>query len=241
MTTDRVSELSWDSAFFGKKIGELHLDSVKPGNINDSLEQARRDQYRYLLCKVESHNTHLTKMIEAKGFYLTDVAITWFVETLDFTQIDLSTSVLSEKPRLALRRDIAAARELVKSLFLHSRFYNDPFFNKKEADNLFQSWIENSINGEAADATFLIDDVGVITCRRLGERKGEIILVGVREEKRGQKLGKGLIMTAFNWFNSNGISRVNVKTQLRNVSAMNFYSKLGFSIGGYSLVFGKIL
>ena len=100
--------------------------------------------------------------------------------------------------RPATEEDIPAARELVTSLFLNSRFYNDPFFSKEEADRLYQTWIENSIRGLAAHAVFLIPDAGVITCRKLDATTGDILLIGVAEQR--QNLGRELILAAMDWF-----------------------------------------
>jgi len=229
--------MSWDSAFFGRKIGALHIDYMQPESITESLAQARKDAFHYLLCKVDSHNISVTRILEAAGFYLTDIAVIWLYEMLDNT-VDYQ---LTRNARLATERDIPMAREMVKSLFLQSRFYNDPFYSKEEADNLFQTWIENSIKGLAAHAVFLISDKGFITCRRVENNTGEIGLIGVKKDFQRRDIGKQLLLTALSWFHSQGISKVKVKTQLRNVPALNFYSALGFTITEYSLTFGIIL
>ena len=241
MNPCHVSELAWDSTFFGRKIGELHIDHARPDIIEESLSIARKDKYCYLLCKVYPHDICLTKILETKGFYLTDVAVRWFIEKLDWIETDSAQYGSQANIRRAMQKDIPMARDIVTSLFLHSRFYNDPFFKKEEADSLYQTWIENSITGSVADSVFLIDNAGIVTCRKLEGDAGEIVLVGVREEMQRQKLGRELMTAALHWFKSEGISKVSVKTQLRNVSAMNFYSRLGFSIDQYSLVFGNIL
>ena len=143
--------------------------------------------------------------------------------------------------RRADHNDIPMAREIAKSLFLYSRFYDDPFFTVEEADNLYQKWIENSIRGNTANIVFLIPHVGFIACRRLKDAMGEIVLIGVRTAKQRQNIGRALIFVAMDWFKSEGISIVSVKTQLKNIPALNFYSRLGFWIKEYSMVFGNIL
>ena len=235
MKRSLISELSWDSSFFGRKIGELNIDGAQLHMIEEALTRARKDNFSYLHCKVSIHDSCLTRGLESNGFYLTDVAVTW---RLNRYITDYKSNV---HVRPASESDIPMARELVTSLFLNSRFYNDPFFKKKEAERLYQTWIDNSIRGLAADAVFLIPDAGLITCRKKEEKTGQIVLVGVRKEMRRKKYGEELVHTALDWFKSEGLLAVNATTQLRNIAAMNFYSRLGFAIKEYYLIFGNIL
>jgi len=183
----------------------------------------------------------VTRILEAKGFYLTDITITWTIALLDEHNNEAACCKTTPSARPAIVQDVPMSRDMAKSLFLDSRFYNDPFYTKEEADNLYQTWIENSIRGITAHAVFLIPDGGFITCRKLELNTGEIGLIGVRREMQRQELGKRLTLTAMGWFRSEGCSEVKVKTQLRNIAAMNFYSRLGFTIKEYSLIFGNIL
>ncbi|MBI4680394.1 MAG: GNAT family N-acetyltransferase [Nitrospirae bacterium] len=125
--------------------------------------------------------------------------------------------------------------------FLESRFYNDPFFSKEEADKLYQTWMENSVKKKAADIVFCIPDVGFITCKKNVTNIGEIGLVGVKKDFRGKAVGTALMKEAITWFKSQDINLVSVRTQLKNIDAMNFYLKLGCYVKGYDIVFAKIL
>lgn len=241
MKKSLISELSWDSNFFGRKIGEFHADLRSMHMLNKTLLQARDIGYRYLLCKLDSSNTPLIKALESNGFYLTDISVTWHIEMINFLKGQSADHISTEGVRPATEQDIPMARNIAKGLFLHGRFYNDPFFTEEEADTLYQTWIENSIRDSVNQVVFLIPNTGFISCRKLSSSTGEIILIGVREKMRKQEHGKYLFFAAMGWFKSEEISEVRVKTQLRNIGAMNFYSRLGFAIKEYSLVFGNIL
>jgi GNAT superfamily N-acetyltransferase len=125
------------------------------------------------------------------------------------------------------------------SLFTDSRFYHDPFF--KKADTLFQTWIENSVIGNAADIVYYVPDKGFITCKKANAGTGEIKLIGVRKKFRSQGVGSMLMERALEWFKTHDINVVSVRTQLKNIDAVNFYIKFGFLLKGYDLVYGKIL
>jgi len=72
--------------------------------------------------------------------------------------------------RTALRNDIPKLKKMSTSLFADSCFYHDPFFSKKEADTLFQAWIENSVLGDAADIFYYVPDKGFITCKKVNAK-----------------------------------------------------------------------
>jgi|GEM_PF-1230864 len=143
--------------------------------------------------------------------------------------------------QLATADDIPDLKKLVRPLFRESRFYSDPFFSKKDADNLYKSWIENSVKGEAADVVLYLPRTGFVTCKKTGRKSGSIVLVGVRKDARGKGVGTALVREAMNWFGKENIESVTVRTQLKNVKAMNFYIGLGFLVRGYDLMFGRIL
>ena len=47
--------------------------------------------------------------------------------------------------------------------------------------------------------------------------------------------------TALTWFASKDVAAVRVKTQVKNLRAMNFYHRLGFDLQGADMTMGRIL
>ena len=132
-------------------------------------------------------------------------------------------------------------KKMITGLFIESRFYSDPFFSKKEADRLYRAWIKNAVEGRAADIVFVMPEIGFVVCRKPAQKRGEISLIGIKRHYRGKALGTNLLNSAMDWFKSHGVRSVSVRTQLKNLKAMNFYLKSGFSIESYDLIFAKIL
>ena len=241
-----IKELTWDSAFFKRKIGELIPVSQKPSQIKNILDKAKEDGFEYISCKLKSQDIPLIKLLESLGFYLTDIGVILGIET-KYLAIPLfgrgglggilrrAKSV--EVPTL---EDIPALKKIGKSLFLASRFYSDPFFSKKEADGLYEAWIENSVKGQAADIVFFIPRVGFITCRR-SANSGEIVLMGIKKGVRGKGFGTILVGEGMRWFREQEVKLITVRTQLKNLGALNFYIKLGFLPKEYDIILGKIL
>lgn len=236
-----ISELAWDSNFFKRKIGELKISHGPFSRIEAALKSAKTEGFQYIICKIEFQDTSLVRFLESSGFYLSDLGITWSMRTERFSHPWSSgKEKMRKSAAVATVKDIPALKKITKSLFLESRFYNDPFFSKEEADSLYLAWIENSVKGQAADIVFWIPGEGFITCKK-NSRSGEIVLVGVKKGSRGKGIGTTLVEEAMRWFAVQGLDSVSVRTQLRNLDAMNFYLKLGFTMKRHDMVFGKIL
>jgi dTDP-4-amino-4,6-dideoxy-D-galactose acyltransferase len=237
-----IKELAWDSTFFQRKIGALFFTSQKHSQIKSGIERAKREGFRYILCKLKSQDTRHIQILESLGFYLTDIGITFIVEPENFLYRYVGKNINTAKSvQIATDNDILTLKKIITSMFPESRFYHDPFFSRKEADRMYQAWIENSVKGEAADIVFHIPSSGFITCRKTGRYSGEIVLIGINKRLRGKGLGAALIREAMEWFRRERITNVTVRTQLKNLSALNFYLHLGFSIKEYDIVFGNIL
>jgi dTDP-4-amino-4,6-dideoxy-D-galactose acyltransferase len=129
---------------------------------------------------------------------------------------------------------------MVKGLFKDSRFYNDPFFTSKEADGVYQKWIENSLHDRTI-RTFLVDGSGFIICKKPSKKRGDISLVGVIHKKQGRGIGHNLDYKALDWFKSTGADTVTVRTQVNNIKAMKFYMGLGFRVKYVDVTMGLIL
>ena len=237
-----IKELTWDSALFKRKIGELIPVSRKPSHIKNALKKAKDNDFEYLACRIKSQDTRFFRLLETLGFYLTDIGVILAIMTDSFFQKNLQRELKIKKSiKVATCADIPMLKRLVRSLFLESRFYDDPFFTKDEADRLYEAWIENSVKGEAADIVFFIPRIGLLSCRKKGKNSGEIALVGIRKNQRGKGFGSVLVKEAMQWFVNQKILRVSVRTQLKNLEALNFYISLGFLPKAYDIVFGKIL
>ena len=237
-----IKELVWDSTLLKKKIGRMESIPAEKHHLESLLEKARAKGFSYITCRLYSQEVNDTQILESLSFYLTDIGVTFEMQTDTFL-LKPRVRTLDEGlvVRTALRTDIPKLKKMAKSLFTDSRFYHDPFFSKKEADTLFQAWIVNSVMGDAADIFYYVSDKGFVTCKKTNATTGEIKLIGVKKKFRSQGIGSILMEKAIEWFRDNDIRSLTVRTQLKNRDAVNFYIKLGFSLKGYDLVYGKIL
>lgn len=236
-----IRELTWDSFFFKRKIGALQADGKSLSQIKSSLNQAEREGFQYIICKTGFSSADLIRFLESSGFYLTDIGITWALQTDDARFARRRRFASQDTIEVATLKDVPMLQKISKGLFVTSRFYHDPFFSRREADNLYQKWVENSVKNFPASSVFHIPGSGFIVCKKSNERAGEIVLVGVKKGLHGKGIGSALIEHAMRRFRTQGIETVTVRTQLRNLKAMNFYAKLGFHIREFDIVLAKML
>ena len=236
-----IRELTWDSHFFGKKIGELSLRKARSDRLPQLLQQARKEGFHYITCKTATMENSLITVLETHGFTLVDIGVTWTVHSGKFLSCTSKKALKNIKVvRVAGDQDLPMLKKLITSIFSRSRFYRDPFFTRKQANSLYRTWIENSVKGETADIVYIVPEKGLVTCRKTGKENGTIVLIGVTAGERGKGLGTSLLQTAINWFSMQGIHTVMARTQLNNLNAMNFYARSGFSMKGYDLIFTEI-
>jgi dTDP-4-amino-4,6-dideoxy-D-galactose acyltransferase len=229
-----IEELRWDTQLFGRKMGTIKKLPSSQGNLKKAIKEAKKNGFQYLLCKLKCEDWKAVGMLQKAGFYLSDIGVIWETDTY---QVSMRTPHVC----IAMEKDINALKKMTKRLFRYSRFYHDPFFTKRDADCLFEAWVENSVKGKEADIVFWIRGVGFITCRKVSSAKGMIPLIGVVDRMRGKGFGKILILTAIKWFKKKGIKRVQTRSQLTNIQAANFYSRIGFKVIRADIVLSKII
>jgi GNAT superfamily N-acetyltransferase len=221
-----VTLLGWDSSFFNRKIGVLSGDLASAAAVTADLTSARGDGYQYLTCRPPVDDAAAIRTLERAGFYLTDVGVTWSSTVADYLKRNTA-------PPTAVRHatvdDLPLLSEHAVKLFRRSRFYSDPFFTEADADRLHVAWLANSVSGQAADAVLINPDAGFVTCK-IRDDHGEVPLIGVWEQSRKRGAGRELMTAAVKWFSGRGATVVNVKTQVKNLRAMNFYHRLGFDL-----------
>jgi dTDP-4-amino-4,6-dideoxy-D-galactose acyltransferase len=122
-----------------------------------------------------------------------------------------------------------------------SRFYADGRFPKDGCDRLFRTWIERSCTDHSFAQAVFVPEVegkpaGYIT---LGVKNGigDIGLIAVEQCYRGQGIGNALLFRSLEWFRNQGVRKVEVVTQGRNINALRMYEKAGFRLESMRLWF----
>lgn len=232
-----VEALAWDSDFFGRRIGAI-TGTWTAESVAHDLAAARQQGYDYLISRPPVEDAAAVRALEHGGFYLTDLGVTWFTSVKQYLR---DADRPSAAARHATEADIPWLQGAAVSLFPLSRFYHDPFYSRADADRLHAAWLANSVRGQAADAVLMIPDSGFVTCKIAKDGAGEIVLIGVVGGARQRGAGRALMTAALDWFATRSVATVRVKTQVKNLQAMNFYHRLRFDLHSTDMTMGCIL
>jgi ribosomal protein S18 acetylase RimI-like enzyme len=232
-----IERLTFDSNLFGRPIGILKIPRGAAGQVAELMFEAQRDGYQYLICKPAVDDAELIHALGSERFYLSDQGLTWATELSirNETLPEVNANIVA-----ATRDDVPSLQRMIRSMFVDSRFYHDPFFTWEEADRLHEEWIKNSVDGVAADHVLYVPERGFVTLK-VRDGIGEIVLIGVAADGRRRGLGRALLAASLRWFTAAGLSRVTVRTQVRNLRANNFYRAHGFALQGADVSFSRML
>ncbi|MEM1346962.1 MAG: GNAT family N-acetyltransferase [Myxococcota bacterium] len=223
--------LEWDSEFFGCAVGRVDWDGASVSCVEEILEFQALERLDVLYVLVACEGTKLVRALVARGFDRVDERLTY----------GLDWSSWRERPGRANREDvfvtasatdISALQDIAAEAHRDSRFYADPGFDEQACSRLYRVWIEVSC-GRRADVVWTCHDAqgacGYVTCT-VKDDVGSIGLVGVAPRARGRGLATGLLHQALWWFREQGVGRVDVVTQARNIPAQRLYQSAGFKL-----------
>jgi dTDP-4-amino-4,6-dideoxy-D-galactose acyltransferase len=199
------------------------------------LQEAARQRIDCLYFLPDHADPDSARAAADAGFFLTDKRLTF--------KRSLSTSALADRqgPRdvngLSIRDattdDLPALRAIARVSHHDSRFYNDTHFARERCDELYETWIENSIAGFAKCVyTAEVDEapLGYITCDTSRDGTGSIGLLAVAPAARGRGIGSRLLERALERFVADGCHAASVVTQGRNSGSRRLYESCGFSV-----------
>jgi dTDP-4-amino-4,6-dideoxy-D-galactose acyltransferase len=148
-----------------------------------------------------------------------------------------------EGVREAREDDREPLREIARTSHGITRFYADPRFPDDRCDDLYDTWIDQSLSGWA-EGVLVADHegrpAGYVSCHlAAGERRGSIGLIAVDERARGGGIGVVLARSAVGWCAERGAETMSVVTQGRNAQALRTFQRAGFLVDSLGLWFHK--
>jgi RimJ/RimL family protein N-acetyltransferase len=223
--------LEWDTQFFGMRIARVVGHTLDDATARRVMDWCARERVGCLYFLADADSAETITTAERFGFGLKDVRVTY--------QLRLSRCLIDVLPELppgvrlrASRPDDAAALEAIaEGGFTASRFYHDRRFARPAVDELYRTWVRQSVTGQA-DVVLVLESAGrpcgFITCHLLDRRTGQCNLGGLDASLRGHGLGQQMYEAALRWFAENGVETVVYVTQARNIRAQRLFQRLGF-------------
>ena len=220
-----IKLLKWDSKFFGIKIGKIDYDFLpENSNIEKLIDKSDFD---LIYCFIDPVNQEQCCKINKLGAKLIDKKVDFKKELTDCANINTNIHSFSNT------KIPVELYQLAQESGKYSRFKLDHNFKKGSFKQLYNTWLENSINKKFADETFVYkegDTINGFITLKIGAGVGTIGLIGVDEIFRGKNIGTKLIEHCEYTLIQNNIYQLRVATQKANKQAMRFYKKNQYSI-----------
>jgi len=254
------TELAWDSEQFGFPAGRLDL-LVAGGNRNEAAIVKRDLVSETVLACGNRGISHLTARVDAadltsiEALRKNDFDLIDGIQTFSYripAEARFNTEPRAFDLRLFHESDLPQVRELARTAYIHDRFHADSALDTDTADRVNETWVVNSCLGHIADAVIIASAgdrvLGYVTCRIdkeatrvLGIGCGEIGMVATAAGARKSGVASAATLAALEWFSLQGVSFVEVGTQLRNIAAARLYERCGFRLAAASLTWRRIV
>ncbi len=222
--------LEWDSAFFGMRIGRVKQNRLTPSEMSQVMDWCRDNQVRclYFLCAPDHDES--VGLAESYHFHLIDIRVelVWRVESLNELDDHGDGSITV---RLCRDSDVATLSKIAESVYDGTRFHYDNHWSRVQVQALYREWIVKSCRGFANAVWVALQGEkvsGYISCHLESPSVGRIGLTGVANDMQSEGIGQKLVKAALTYFAEQGVERVYVVTQGRNLSAQRLYQKCGF-------------
>ena len=218
-------ELTWDSNFFGKKVGKIDVADDYT-DLTEELEKAFKQQYE-LIYVFGNKNTDIPskiftkfngKLVDRKITYTSQIEGLRTKSTVEIKEFD--------NPDSSLLYDLAYLSGN------HSRFRLDKRLGIENFQRLYREWIDKSVSHQIAKKVFVHENSeqikGMITLA-VREQSANIGLIAVNETLQGKGVGMSLIDACVQYCKAENIITLDVPTQLDNTQACRFYERCGFT------------
>jgi GNAT superfamily N-acetyltransferase len=202
----------WDTAFFGARIGEATLESIR--ELDDISSWAAAERLDCVYVRSDGRDVAAITAAIRHGAVLVDLRLTMAAAEL-VGDARAPVRAADDRDRTWLR---TAAAELAKA----SRFSRDERFAPDRVAEMYRIWVDRCL------------DEGVVYVAAeqsafVGARPGappSIELVYVAADARGRGLGASALLAAGHAL---GAGAATVATQTGNIPAQRLYQRLGFA------------
>lgn len=223
-----IKKLEWDSEFFGYPVGILKAKEYDPARHREFLREAK--EYRLVYVFLDRPMAR-----KPRGFRLADKKAVFVRKTEDFEK----TTGPGRIVRFRGKPDSALIRLAMES-GMHSRYRTDPGFQNGEFRKLYRRWLENSVRGVSAKATYVCrvgnQTAGFVTVGTDGDT-ASIGLIAVSGRYRGKGIGAALVRHAARKAFDFGCKTITVATQLDNAPAVRLYERSGFRLRSVKMIY----
>jgi len=217
--------LQWDTDYFGVSSARVNINGVVDEQNQEEIIKFCKDHDFVTISNLNNIKENNYWIGNRTKAFLADMNIQFIKTLVDKPNYqDEKIYVVNCLSRSKQIIDIA------RKSFNCSRFFNDPNLPIEQAKNIYLHWTECAFEQE--NKYFVISEIeGNVAGYILFSFNGDssvIELIAVDEKYQGQRVGKSLIHKMESFVIEQGIKKIKVGTQVNNISAAQFYTKMGF-------------
>lgn len=206
--------------------------SQDEADLETVVANARQQAISLLYVFTDTRTVWSQKRTDTYTGYLVDTKVTYSYELGQNNPNGTRTAFVPIET-FSAEQDVTQLYELAYQSGKYSRFKVDAAFGEENFKRLYRQWIDNSLSGQAADATFVyvVDAAirGFITVQQK-QSVATIGLMATDRSVRGQGIGRLLMDRAKHYARSSSAVRLDVATQKNNTRACRFYERNGFVV-----------
>jgi Acetyltransferase (GNAT) family len=251
----RLCQKDWETEFFGRRFGRLEI--VKAGvpdlpadaldkALNEVLSFGDRNGFDLIDLELDIAWLHKMHVFEDHGFRLVDTKMRFLslMQRADMDGVpDPVTEVLFASEEMKYEILALTQRCFLDNPSFKSRFTNERYFSRSEAERYYSAWIVNHIGDDRHLFAVARDGgkiVGYLLYKRAGEHRGRPLykagLMAVAPEYRGGRVYFSLRSFVYRHFPEDEIY-LDATTQLTNIAAIRNLVKMHRTFDTVQLVF----
>jgi len=224
--------LSWDSDFFGFRIGSISNSILNPELMVSINDWSSLNQIDCLYFLARADDVKSIRVAEDNNFHMVEIRVTYEGVLKDWNPETRPRTSEKLRVRPVHSGDIRFLQEIAGYSYPNSRWYFDPCFTEEKCQLYFQTWIKKSAEG-GADFVLVAEVDGEILGYISGNKvknkpEGVYELTAVRTDQRRHGIGHELFKSGLDWYVKAGVERVTVNTQGRNLGTHRMIQRHGF-------------
>lgn len=221
-----LTELEWDSRFFGHKIGKIELRELGADDVEREVTRARQLGFALLYLFGEPRVPLSSPWLKGNHGCLVDIKVMYAKSGLA-RKAGFASTVWREPA------EIGQLYELAYESGKYSRFKLDPRFGLESFQRLYRAWVDNSVSGAVADDILVYREggrLGGFCTVKYRADQATIGLIAVAPDHQGKGIGRDLCEAVETRSIHRGCHGIAVATQMANAGACRFYEKMGMKI-----------
>jgi dTDP-4-amino-4,6-dideoxy-D-galactose acyltransferase len=224
MSDFQIQKLTWDSTFFGHKIGKAETkNTLNNKQLLESIEKSSYDMVQVF------SNQNLGSSFKYNPI---DVKLTFSKK--------VPTATTNNPYIKSVTKDLNRALvKLATEAGIYSRYKTDKNLQLK-FEEMYEIWMNKSLKRELAAEVFVFQDEnrinGMVTINKK-LKKAEIGLIAVDNKVQSKGIGTQLLQSVENWALKHNLENICVETQEENYNACQFYEKNNYKISDKTYIY----